>query len=89
MVEYFLPWDFFANKGNCNKEILDLIECFIDTKIPLMRADWEKIFESLAGNFLVSDDGDFLELAHYSYADDIYKQSDIFVTLNIKKRFIL
>ena len=66
-----------------------LIECYIEAKVPLKRSNWEKIFEALAGNFLVSDDGDFLELAYYSYADDIYKQSDIFVTLNIEKRFIL
>ena len=66
-----------------------LIECYIEAKVPLIRANWEKIFESLAGNFLVSDDSDdFLELAHYSYVEDILKHSDIFVTLNIPKTYV-
>jgi hypothetical protein len=67
---------------------LSLIEGFIETQTPLSIESWENFFKELIGVFVISDDGDFIELAHYAYSDNICINHEKFAVLNIPKTLI-
>lgn len=67
---------------------LSLIEGFIEAQTPLSIESWKNFFEELIGVFVISDDGDFMELSHYAYVDNICINHEKFAVLNIPKTLI-